>query len=131
MAYNTSIVTTEEELYSLEMDGNKILLNRIKLKEHKCEKDDMIQELLKENQKLLKENQKLLQENSKYVDINNTLEVKIPSDRRPPSSPKRVVQKPDIQVIPTRKAFLPLPDRCNNRPPHRRGLLDELKPRVL
>ena len=124
MAYNTSIVTTEEELYSLEMDGNIILLNRIKLKEHKCEKDDMIQELLKENQKLL-------QENSKYVDINNTLEVKIPSDRRPPSSPKRVVQKPDIQVIPTRKAFLPLPDRCNNRPPHRRGLLDELKPRVL
>ena len=108
MAYNTSIVTTEEELYSLEMDGNKILLNRIKLKEHKCEKDDMIQ-------KLLKENQKLRQENSKYVDINNTLEAKIPTDRQPPPSHKRVVQKPDIRIIPTRTAFLPLPDRCNNK----------------
>ena len=62
MAYNTSIVTTEEELYSLKMDGNKILLNRIKLKEHKCEKDARIQELLKENQELLKENQELLKE---------------------------------------------------------------------
>ena len=122
MAYNTSIVTTEEELYSLEMAGNKILLNRIKLKEHKCEKDDLIQELLKKNQELLKKNQELLkknqelrQENSKYVDINNTLEVTIPSDRQPPLPPNRVVQKPDIQILPIRTAFLPLPDRCNNR----------------